>query len=256
MASMIKKTGETKMAIKIQEKDLFGPLKAYYENLGYEVEGEVKDCDLVVKVANEFMVVELKTDINFKVLLQAVNRQKMFDLVFIAVPIQKINLRSKAYQEKLHLLKRLGLGLMLVNLQTHQVQSVHPPIPADRNQYLRANKKRRERVVREFEQRILKNNVGGVNRQKISTYYRQQCYQIAYLLKNKPASAADLAKYGIDRQRIYSILHKNFYGWFEKVSRGVYGLSAEGQEVVEREKEMIADLVQEFSVGIISETKE
>lgn len=243
------------MTIKIQEQDLFQPIKDFYEKLGYVVEGEVKNCDVLIKMGQDFMAVELKADLNFKVVLQAVQRQKLFDLVYIAVPIQKIKQTTRTYKEKLHLLKRLGIGLLLVNSLTGEVACVQQPVPAERNRIMTANKKKKDKVITEFEQRIIKNNIGGINHQKITTYYRQQCYQVAYLLRNKPQSAAELAKYGLDRQRINTILRGNFYGWFEKVKRGIYQLSPLGQEMVETEKEKIEILMKELSVGSANRQK-
>ena len=30
----------------LRESDLYGPVRDYLENLGYQVKGEVKDCDI------------------------------------------------------------------------------------------------------------------------------------------------------------------------------------------------------------------
>ena len=235
------------MAIKIQEKDLYYPLKSYLEKLDYTVDGEVKDCDILVKAQDRHFAIELKTDLNFKVILQAVQRQKMFDLVYIAIPIQKVNLRSKSYKEKLHLLHRLGIGLFLVNLLTKEVECVQLPLEAERSRIMAANKKKKERAVAEFEKRILKNNVGGVHQKKITTFYRQQCYQVAYLLKDKPRSAADLSHAGLEHKRVAAILQGNFYGWFEKIERGIYGLSDIGRQALEENKEVVEILMKELS---------
>ena len=81
----------------MQETDLFLPLKHFYEKLGYSVEGEVKACDVLAKAGRDFLAIELKQDLNLKVILQAVNRQKLFDVVYIAVPMQTIRPKSQSY---------------------------------------------------------------------------------------------------------------------------------------------------------------
>ena len=44
----------------LREKDLYGPVRDYLENLGYQVKGEVKDCDIAALRDGELIVVELK----------------------------------------------------------------------------------------------------------------------------------------------------------------------------------------------------
>lgn len=230
----------------MKESDLYYPIKNYFESLGCTVEGEVKSCDVIVKMEEEYLAIEMKQELNFKVILQAVQRQKMFDLVYIAIPIKKINQASRIFREKIHLLKRLGLGLLLIEPKTVVVTCVQQPIESNQRQILSANKKRKEKVIQEFEKRILKNNIGGVHQQKINTYYRQQCCQVAYYLKEKPNSAVGLMKMGLERKRTHQILYDNHYGWFERTEiRGNYQLSELGREMVKNNQEMLQKLVSE-----------
>ena len=69
------------------ETDLYPPIKTYLELNGYQVNAEVKDCDIVASKENDIIVVELKTSINLTLLAQAVLRQSISDSVYIAVPI-------------------------------------------------------------------------------------------------------------------------------------------------------------------------
>ena len=232
----------------MQETDLFLPLKQFYEQLGYSVEGEVKDCDVLVKAGEDFLAVELKKDLNLKVILQAVNRQKLFDLVYIAVPMQKIKPKSRNYLDKLHLLRRLGIGLLLVHTVTGEVVCVQQPVEAERGRVMAAAKKKRAAVIAEFEQRLLKNNTGGAVRKPITTAYREQCYRLAYLLKDGPRTPAELAETGLVSKRVSAILNANFYGWFEKEKRGVYRLSPLGREVLKTEKKTFAALMKQASL--------
>ena len=43
-----------------KESGLYGPVRDYLEKLGYEVKGEVKDCDITAMRDGELIVVELK----------------------------------------------------------------------------------------------------------------------------------------------------------------------------------------------------
>ena len=36
-----------------KESDLYGPVRDYLENLGYQVKGEVKDCDIAARSAQD-----------------------------------------------------------------------------------------------------------------------------------------------------------------------------------------------------------
>lgn len=232
----------------MQETDLFLPLKHFYEKLGYSVEGEVKACDVLAKAGQDFLAIELKQDLNLKVILQAVNRQKLFDVVYIAVPMQKIKPKSQSYLDKLHLLKRLGIGLLLVHTVTGEVLPVQQPVEAERTRIMAAAKKKRAAVIAEFEKRLLKNNTGGAVRKPITTAYREQCYLLAYLLKDGSKTPAELVETGLAPKRAAVILNANFYGWFEKEKRGVYCLSPLGQEVLQTEKEVIAALIKQRSL--------
>lgn len=44
----------------LPESSLYGPVRDYLEGLGYEVKGEVKDCDIAAMRDGELIVVELK----------------------------------------------------------------------------------------------------------------------------------------------------------------------------------------------------
>ena len=44
----------------LRESDLYGPVRDYLEGLGYEVKGEVRDCDINALRDGELIVVELK----------------------------------------------------------------------------------------------------------------------------------------------------------------------------------------------------
>lgn len=102
----------------MKETDLYLPVKALFEELSYDVQAEVGDIDVLATRDNEFIVIELKTDLNLKLIIQGALRQKMTEIVYVAVPKPAYKIRrSKGFQEKIYLLKRLGVGLIFVNFK-------------------------------------------------------------------------------------------------------------------------------------------
>ncbi len=62
------------------------------------------------------------------------------------------------------------------------------------------------------------------------TAYREEAIRIAvYLDELGPSAPRTLRSLGTSEKTL-SILRSNFYGWFERVERGVYALSAKGRE--------------------------
>ena len=69
-----------------RETDLYEPVAEYLRSLGYEVRGEVRSIDLVARKGKEIIAVELKLAMGLDLILQAVQRQKSTDSVYVAVP--------------------------------------------------------------------------------------------------------------------------------------------------------------------------
>ena len=68
-----------------RETDLYAPIKSYLEGQGYDVKGEVADCDVVaVRRGEDPVVVELKTSFSLQLIFQAVRRQALTDTVYVA----------------------------------------------------------------------------------------------------------------------------------------------------------------------------
>ena len=74
---------------KLLESDLYGPVREYLEKLGYEVKGEVKGCDITAMRGGELIVVELKRGFTLELVYQAMDRQRVADGVYVAVPLPK-----------------------------------------------------------------------------------------------------------------------------------------------------------------------
>ena len=67
------------------EAELFPIIAKYFENQGYKVQGEVKECDLVAIKGDDIVIVELKKTFNVKLLYQATRRLTITNKVYGAV---------------------------------------------------------------------------------------------------------------------------------------------------------------------------
>lgn len=226
---------------KILEEDLCKPVSEFLMAQGYSVRSEVNYCDITALRDSELIVVELKRNLTVELLAQAVNRQKAADLVYVAVPKPKrLNYNSK-WKDTYHLLRRLELGLMLVSFKGKKafVEVAIDPQPFDREKSKSMGKKRREAILREIKGRYADLNVGGSTRKKLVTSYRENAIFIACCIQIQgPLSPKALRELGTDSKKTTSILSENHYGWFEKVSRGVYSITEEGKKSLEEYKDL------------------
>ena len=68
--------------------------------------------------------------------------------------------------------------------------------------------------------------MGGSTRTPQMTAYRQQALAVANALAGTPSRLRDLRLLAPDAAKI---LQGNVYGWFERIERGVYGLTSSGR---------------------------
>lgn len=202
------------------ETDLYLPVKRFLEAQGYEVKGEVRDCDMVARRADEPpVIVELKTGFSLQLLLQGVDRQSLTDAVYLAFGPPK----RRAQSDILKLCKRLGLGVLVVTGDF--VEPLADPLPYQP----RKNTRRTTLLLKEFAQRVGDPNVGGSTRRPRMTAYRQDALRlVAHIEANGPGKVA-LLRLETGVTRASGILQNDVYGWFLRESRGVYGLSPKGQ---------------------------
>src|SRR5208337_4677102 len=90
----------------------------------------------------------------------------------------------------------------------------------------RRDAKRRSRLVEEHRRRKGDPVVGGSTRAPQMTAYRQQALAVAHALANTPCRPQDLRTLAPDAAKI---LQGNVYGWFERIERGLYGLTSSGR---------------------------
>ena len=118
----------------------------------------------------------------------------------------------------------LGLGLMLVQGSTTKILlDPTPYVP-------RKNKRRQTRLMNEFMARVGDPNMGGINRTKIITAYRQDALRCAVVLSGCDSMKVAEIKAAAGVPKAASILQKNYYNWFARTARGIYCLTPTGQQ--------------------------
>ena len=211
----------------MKEIDLYGPVKQFLEGQGYEVKGEIRECDVVaVRGTEDPIVVELKLAFSLDVLLQAVNRLSVSSVVYIGIP-STCRAFKKRRRRIIKLMRMLGIGLILVlvNSKRSRVEVVLDP-----SEYRpRIHPKRRAQLLGEFERRRGDPMPGGSGRRrKMMTAYRQKAIRIAqYLMENGPTKASIIA-HAIEESEVRTTLYRNVYGWFDRQGEGVYQISPRG----------------------------
>jgi hypothetical protein len=226
-----------------RETDLAPPLQAWLRQQGYTVRSEVQDCDLLACRADELVAIELKRHLSTGLLIQATQRQKAADSVYLAVP-QDVRRRSRReWAAVKHLLRRLELGLLLVDPEHAAVEVVLHPEPFDR----RRDQAKRRALLTEVAGRSADDNLAGSHRRKLVTAYRERALLLALLLSERgPSQPRELRAAGADEKTL-PVLAGNAYGWFQRVARGVYALTPQGEAglaeypaVVERCRQRLA----------------
>ncbi len=210
------------------ETSLYPAVKRFLEAAGFRVKGEVHGCDIVAIQDDDTLrlaVVELKLGFNLDLLLQATDRMRIADEVWLAVPATR---RGRDRDPRVHRLCRLlGFGLMAVNTAHDWVEVLAEPSPYRP----RPDRRRRARLLSEHAKRSGDPSPGGSTRQPIMTAYRQQALACAALLQTRPLRPRDLRPAVPEAGRI---LLRNVYGWFQRTERGVYQLTSLGEAALLR----------------------
>ena len=207
----------------IDESELYPPIRDYLAAQGYDVKAEVEHCDVVARRGDEPpVVVELKRHLNLDLVMQAADRLKVADTVYIAFPASAPPWR-RHWRRVIALARRLGIGVLTVSRRRVKVRLDPGPYQP------RGSATRRARLLREFERRVGDANVGGTTGVPRMTAYRQDALRCVAALDAGPRSLDDVrASSGVDNAA--SICQRNVYGWFDRVERGVYELSPAGRD--------------------------
>lgn len=212
---------------RVAETDLYPPIKALLEGQGYVVKGEVLEADVVAVRGDEApLIVELKTAFSLSLVHQGIARQAITDAVYLAVPRKAGQVAWKALKDNIALCKRLGLGLITVRLRDGFVEIHCDPAPFRP----RKSARRKTRLLREFARRVGDPNSGGATRVALVTAYRQDALRCAaHLAAEGPSKGAHVAK-ATGVPGATRLMAADHYGWFERVSPGIYALTPKGAE--------------------------
>lgn len=213
------------------ESELYEPIKRFLEDRGYTVKGEINDVDLVAThPEQETILVELKKTFNLKLVFQGIERLALSDRVYLAVPASSsrnhvLNQHRKSVYK---LCRRLGLGLLQVYFgpRVTRVDVLVDPGP-----YRPRKTTAKVRSLHdEFMNREGDPSPGGTTGRKIMTAYRQQVMRVAACVREHGDCKLATIRETTGLSKAASILQKNYYGWFERVSRGCYRLTERGEK--------------------------
>ncbi|MCF7925976.1 MAG: hypothetical protein K9L74_00165 [Candidatus Izimaplasma sp.] len=220
------------------EKTLFPLIKNYLEAHQFEVKAEVMDIDIVAKHDDLVIAVEMKTSLNTKLIYQGIKRTHITDYVYLAIPKPSDRvLKSANFKEKKTIIRRLELGLMFVDITNNLVSIVLDP----KHYHFRKQKKKKRKLLKEFNQRKTAYNIGGTHNKKIITAYRELALLALDYLKDDPKTTKALRTY-TKRKKVVRLLQDNYYGWFDRVERGVYKITPLGKDALETYQEVIIKL--------------
>lgn len=211
-----------------KETDLYQPIRRLLAEQGFTVRGEVKGCDIAALKDDELWVIEMKLNINIKLIFQAMERQTTTDWVFVAIPRPK-SAKDKSYAQFQRLLKKLQIGLITVALDSPARLAEIILFPSGKGD---KTNKQSTAMRKEITGRI--SDTTGGSKGIVNTAYRERCVRIACLLEaHGNLSAKELTNTYNCEKDTSSILLQNHYNWYEKISRGIYGLTSTGHSYLQ-----------------------
>ncbi len=235
----------------IRETDLYDPVRTYLTERGYIVRGEVHGCDVVAMKGEDTVIVELKRSPGLGLLVQAAQRQRLSDSVYVAVPPPR-TARSREWRGFLHLLRRLEIGLLVVTPDPASVTVVLHPQPFERRKG--NSRKKRRALIEEATARGGDHNVGGSTRRKLMTAYREAALRIAVGLDLLGIASPKALRALGTSPKTQRVLYDNVYGWFARREKAQYELTASGRAALAeyavlaaRHREKLSEAVMESS---------
>ena len=215
-----------------RESDLYGPVKAYFEQDGWQMKGEVAHCDGLAVREGRVLAVEMKLTLNLDLILQGVERQKMADVVYLAVPRKPKAMATRRWLTLLRLLERQNLGLLIVTRQAGRepVEELLTPGEGRASRPKGMAAVRRRAALREFDARSGDRNTGGVTGEKLMTAYRETALRLAAgIAERGPSTAKELRQPGEECRPLNRLMYLNHYHWFQPAGQGRYDLTDAGR---------------------------
>ena len=229
----------------MKETELSAPISLWLEKQGYKVSCEVKKCDIVARKNDELIIIELKTRFSLDLVYQAVNRKRIAESVYVAVPVLPEKKSIPKLKEVKKLLSRLEVGLILVRFLKTKTRVEVILHPGKFNP--RKARKKRIGIIREIDGRYSEFNIGGsTNKDSRVSAYKQQALVCAWLLDTQGVLSPSAIKKIGGGSKTQQILSGNIYGWFDKVSRGLYTLNPAGKEALRNYKGILKELIEKI----------
>jgi len=222
----------------IKETDLYPPLRDYLVANGYVVRSEVVGCDVAATKDEELVLIEIKRNFSTSLLAQAVRRQRVTPSVYVAIPTPSGKQSKKQWKGTQMILRRLELGLIVVNLRAKppRIDVVFHPTPFAR----RMSKRDRQAVLQEIKGRSIDLNMGGANKTKLVTAYRENAIHIACCLERYGALSPAKLRALETGPKSRAIVYDDVYGWFERIGRGLYDLRKKGHKALSDYPDLVA----------------
>lgn len=208
----------------MKETDMYKPLKKFLKAKGYVVHSEVESVDVMAQKGDELLMIEMKTSFNLQLVYQLIERLKITDQVYAYIPLGKGGRWPKSYKRMCGLLKRLHCGLITLDQHTQKEVVVEFEPAAFKG---RKNYTKKKLAIKEFEGRSIDLNQGGSTRELLFTAYKEKAIRIAMYLSECGASSTQEIREKLDIDKTVDIFNKNYQGWFERVSHGVYRITPE-----------------------------
>ncbi len=216
-----------------KEIDFYKPIKKHFQDKGFDVKAEIKDCDCVCIKDDIIVICEFKLNFNISLVYQGLDRQKITDYVYLCIPRYKGRVGYKNFVKAKNLVKRLGLGLILVNIDSKYPYCEEILEPIGFNIY--KNPKKKQTILKEFNGRKLDLNEGGQTGVKINTAFKERCIKVLCVLeKDGKTSNKDLiSKYGFSKEELNNFLYNNSLRYFVRTEqRGYYKMSKVGENAL------------------------
>lgn len=206
-----------------RETELYKPVQKFFADLGFKVDAEVNDCDVVATKDDIVVICELKRGFTIELVYQLVQRKKLTPYVYAVIPRPK-NMRSAAFRKKLDILRALDCGLLVVLNTTKRVDILLEPKGED----TQTNKIRRRGLEKEVSVRKVSLNLGGQSKRKIVTAHKESLI----------AALCYIEKYGKIETRkckdnIRAVLQRNHYNYFVKLDKGIYSATKAGLRLLD-----------------------
>lgn len=242
------------MAIKF-ETELYPPIKDFFTGRGFEVKAEIRGCDLVAYREDhpEPTIVEMKKTFTLPLLLQGIDRQRTGSNVWLAVERNrsKKGAHNQRFNDLSALCRRLNIGFLTVTFyktkipvidvwcepsiaavtpKSTQIDVVHAA-ESEQSYQTTAGGRRKAgatRIMKEFNARSGDYNIGGSSKRKLVTAYRERSIQCALALRCHGPSSPRQVRDWTNCPTAGALLRSNYYGWFSRISKGVYKLSPSG----------------------------